>query len=392
MRYCFVLGRESELAAAEIAAVGASRQSELKSILTSPEVMIVETNRALDVAWWQERLGGTVKIGEVHNVVPTNGFVGHHDTIGKLILEAVGESDRKIKFGYSVYDAGAGVARVREVRESLGRGAAVQKQWLEARGHKVRWVTSRGETLSSVVVEKNLLGKSGVEVLVGVGRDRVILGRTITIQPFEAWSKRDFGRPARDMRVGMLPPKLARMMVNLAQVPEGGIVYDPFCGSGTVLMEALLMGYRVIGSDLDARGIEHTKENLMWLEKRHPEVRGRWNVFVSDVHQVTPRVKPGSVEAVVAEPYLGPPRLPQDPRAAQRAMAEVSEILQAGLSLASRVLKKGGRCIVVAPVWNMNKHRLRPQMELSHLKILGQPLRYARSDQHVMREIYVLKN
>lgn len=54
-----------------------------------------------------------------------------------------------------------------------------------------------------------------------------------------------------------LPPKLARFMVNLARPKVDSVVLDPFCGSGSILIEAGLIGCRVLGSDvrdLMARG------------------------------------------------------------------------------------------------------------------------------------------
>jgi tRNA (guanine10-N2)-dimethyltransferase len=57
-------------------------------------------------------------------------------------------------------------------------------------------------------------------------------------------------------------PKFARAMVNLARVPVGGCVLDPFCGTGGMLMEAALMGFRAWGSDIDPRMVEGSRLNL----------------------------------------------------------------------------------------------------------------------------------
>ena len=70
---------------------------------------------------------------------------------------------------------------------------------------------------------------------------------------------------ARNMIVGMLPPKLAQMMINLSR--ETGIlptkIYDPCCGLGTVLIEAINMGITdVYGSDLSAKMCSCTEENI----------------------------------------------------------------------------------------------------------------------------------
>ena len=49
---------------------------------------------------------------------------------------------------------------------------------------------------------------------------------------------------------GSMSPKLARCMVNLSRVTEGQLLLDPFCGTGGILIEAGLIGCKVIGSDI----------------------------------------------------------------------------------------------------------------------------------------------
>jgi len=56
-------------------------------------------------------------------------------------------------------------------------------------------------------------------------------------------------------------PKLARVCINLTGFTNG-ILLDPFCGSGGFLIEAGLMGFSVIGIDIDSLQIERAKKNL----------------------------------------------------------------------------------------------------------------------------------
>jgi 2-polyprenyl-3-methyl-5-hydroxy-6-metoxy-1,4-benzoquinol methylase len=112
------------------------------------------------------------------------------------------------------------------------------------------------------------------------------------VQDIEAYGARDQARPARDARVGMLPPKLAQTIINLAAGrPETRMdkhwdsadglgrfmVLDPFCGTGVILQEALLMGYSVYGSDIEPRMAEYTKKNLQWLVSNNPGIEGKVN-------------------------------------------------------------------------------------------------------------------
>jgi len=59
-----------------------------------------------------------------------------------------------------------------------------------------------------------------------------------------------------------LPPKTARALINLAGAPRSGVVYDPFCGTGGVILEGASMGLQLIGSDLDIDMVAATKKNL----------------------------------------------------------------------------------------------------------------------------------
>jgi len=56
--------------------------------------------------------------------------------------------------------------------------------------------------------------------------------------------------------------KLGRCMVNLARLKEGKTICDPFCGTGTILLEAESMGIHSIGIDFDSKMCEITRKNL----------------------------------------------------------------------------------------------------------------------------------
>ena len=64
-----------------------------------------------------------------------------------------------------------------------------------------------------------------------------------------------------------MPPRLARMMVNLSSCGKGKVLLDPFCGVGTILQEALLEGASVIGTDANAWCVKASEENLDWLAR-----------------------------------------------------------------------------------------------------------------------------
>ncbi|HEV2352761.1 MAG TPA: hypothetical protein VGR89_00825, partial [Puia sp.] len=96
-----------------------------------------------------------------------------------------------------------------------------------------------GTAVSAAELKFNKVIEHGFELAVVTdGRDLVI-GRTVSVQDVDWYSKRDYGRPVRDAKVGMMPPKLAQMLVNTT---HSNLVWDPFCGTGQTIQEALLIG------------------------------------------------------------------------------------------------------------------------------------------------------
>jgi len=57
--------------------------------------------------------------------------------------------------------------------------------------------------------------------------------------------------------------KLSRAMVNLSRLNEDEILCDPFCGTGTILLEAESIGIKSIGIDFDKKMCEVVKKNLV---------------------------------------------------------------------------------------------------------------------------------
>jgi tRNA (guanine10-N2)-dimethyltransferase len=95
-----------------------------------------------------------------------------------------------------------------------------------------------------------------------------------------------------------LHPRRAASLLHLARVPPGGTLYDPFCGTGTFVLEAAMEGYKAFGSDLDAWMVQGTWQTLTDVP---PEPLGA-TVFEADVG-ATPGLV-GPVDGIVTDlPY-----------------------------------------------------------------------------------------
>ena len=75
--------------------------------------------------------------------------------------------------------------------------------------------------------------------------------------------------------------KLARVMINLIGLKEGETVCDPFCGTGTTLLEAESMGIKAIGVDFDEKMCDITKQNLIANGFNSKIIKGDFSKFTS---------------------------------------------------------------------------------------------------------------
>ncbi len=92
-----------------------------------------------------------------------------------------------------------------------------------------------------------------------------------------------------------MPSKLARCMVNLSRARRGELVLDPFCGTGSTMIEAGFVGCRVLGLDVQRRMVEGTRRNLEYFGV---EIEG---VVVADSR----RLPLMHVDHVVTDPPYG---------------------------------------------------------------------------------------
>ena len=70
---------------------------------------------------------------------------------------------------------------------------------------------------------------------------------------------------------GKFFPQLVRSLINIADVPKGGIVADPMCGSGTTAVEAVLGEYQAIGLDMNPLSVLMARTKCALLSIK-PEV------------------------------------------------------------------------------------------------------------------------
>lgn len=399
----FILGRDYALSVAEIFALISRKSMKARVLHYAKDVLIVELEGSLDSISINE-LGGTIKIFEI-----LDEYKDIADIKAKLLELTPFETKKRINFGLSSY----GPLSKKVV---LNMGYEIKEEMVKS-GYSARFVTGKTVALSSVIVHENKLIERGFEAILVRTSGSYILGRTIEVQNYKLYSKRDFGRPQRDDRNGMLPPKLAQIMINLAEGPKGGTLYDPFCGSGTVLQEALLLGYKdIYGSDISERNVADTKANMDWLSTSSVLTDNESRVTAgkiaqSDEHTFVADVLDASrtltADTIVGEGFLGEPYR----RSKDQAVHDTEELtgfyLKALQNL-SGLLKPNGRMVLAIPFFLVGPEyfylpildklaiigldTIKPNLGEAEIRLPGRGnLTYSRADQFVGRELLILK-
>ncbi|MEM0116927.1 MAG: DNA methyltransferase [Conexivisphaerales archaeon] len=148
-----------------------------------------------------------------------------------------------------------------------------------------------------------------------------------------------------------MSPMLARLLINLAGVKQGGFLLDPFCGSGTILYEALKRGINCLGLDKDPKRVKITTRNLNLIQKNLPRSRiGHFEVKVGNALNLERYFKKDSIDAIVTEPILLP-TLRRKPRKeqAEAMIAKSKSIYLKTLERMSKLLTDKGRIVIVTP-------------------------------------------
>ncbi|MBI1389698.1 MAG: methyltransferase domain-containing protein [bacterium] len=414
--YLFQLGRAAELSTAEIIAVNQRMGSPLSRLEPRGEALLADADSDAPVRALCEELGGTVRFAETGAQLAPDAF--SPEALAERLFDSetfsfLKESGDKTVFGLSLFGDTEPLGGKRKVHGLLHDAAAAIKTRMQETGGSVRFVLPESEgdswLLTGAQVDRNNLFKRGGEILIHASAEKgFTLARTAWLQDYEAFSTRDYGRPERDARSGMLPPKLARMMLNLARTAETRTVLDPFCGSGGVLMEAALMGLTPVGIDLSEKAVNDAIANGQWLQKRFG-LGNSPKVILGDARTLHKLAEPLYFDACVSEPDLGPPlRRPLQAEKFRDVSNKLSDLYRRALAEMRTVTRPGGRVVFIIP-----RFALEDRDEPGRINLLGDirlmgytpldplngfepasgraSLLYYRPKQFVQREIFVLR-
>ncbi|RLE61574.1 MAG: hypothetical protein DRJ35_00200 [Thermoprotei archaeon] len=133
-----------------------------------------------------------------------------------------------------------------------------------------------------------------------------------------------------------LNPQSSLLLINLAILQSNSetVVLDPFCGTGSILIEASLQGHYCIGVDLDYKMIMGAKRNLKQYNVYHQA-----DLILADSLLIPLRDE--SVNAIATDPPYG--------RLASTKGKPREKIFYGITEVSKRVLKRGGKTAFFLP-------------------------------------------
>jgi tRNA G10 N-methylase Trm11 len=362
-----------------------------------------------------DRLGGSIKFTKVLTTLETTNW----SQIEKFLYQvSPGHSqampEGKMQLGLSVYDLNISRGKLEATGLSL-------KKAIRKTGRSVRLIPNKELELNSAqVMHNHLTGPTGWELVFVRDGNTTIIAQTVKIQDITAYRKRDQERPKRDAKVGMLPPKLAQIIINLASGPlaESELqsicdipadsaptlpqlnktLLDPFCGSGVILQEAALMGYSAYGSDNDQRMVSYADFNLKWLEQLYPfHFPTQFEIGDATHHQWSPQISLVASEAYLGRPFTSQPQ----PDILAQTIMDCNLIIKKFLRNWQQQSQVGSRLCLAVPAWQVRPGQFKHLPLIDQMSELGynrvsfehatvDQMIYYRPDQIVGRELLVL--
>lgn len=193
------------------------------------------------------------------------------------------------------------------------------KKYFQKNNFSTRFINQDFQNIKSYQIIKEKLINSKTDFNLIFSDKETYIWNTIFVQDIDSYSKRDFWKQ-RDMQTGMLPPKLAQIMINLSQNwknIEWQIlksspfplfpIYDPFCWLWTILLESILAWNKeIFGSDINSKMIEKTTKNIEFIKNNFENNLETYEIVKFDAKQIanSPILKNHHINSIVTEWYL----------------------------------------------------------------------------------------
>jgi tRNA (guanine10-N2)-dimethyltransferase len=321
-------GEHETLPAAEVRAILESENFEHREFRTIPKLAIVKA---------EPRCTSTVV-----------GRAGMCEAAGLLIFECRGVENEIMK-------TASEVAYSKYLRKGERFSVRVQRIFGSSRNLDRMELQSRiGNMILQSVSESRVdLRRPEKEFIGIIDNDRFLFGH-LTARRTNSAVNRHGSKEGFALHPSTMKPRLARCFVNLSRPRRGEILLDPFCGVGGLLVEAVNLGCRVVGSDLDPRMVRRAIRNFRQLGIK-PE-----GFLVADARAIPC----STIHSISTDPPYG--------RGASTMGSNARELVEEFLAKALSVLSPNGFLCLASP------------LDVG-VQILGQDAGLTVVESHVMR-------
>ncbi|MBI2671407.1 hypothetical protein HYX16_00570 [Candidatus Woesearchaeota archaeon] len=357
--YLFVFGRNKKLSLLEIVSYLIKKEFKYSIIKITDDFADVLIDN-FDAKESIKELGGIIKIGEEFD-------------LNKIII-----TKNRINYGINFFH------KDEEILDELKN---------LFRKEKVKAIMKRPR--NSFLFMPKESRKLDIELVVLKKR---IFNVAVNSNPSE-FKLRDEKRPYFD-RLKVTSLRLAKILINLSQARENEVLLDPFCGAGSILQEALLMGINTIGLDNDKKSYEGCLKNLEWVKEKY-RLNKEYKIYFLDNKNIDKAIK--EADAVVTEPYFGPffNKIPKYEDVV-KIIKEVEEIYYNLFLKLKKIVKKNRIIVFPVPVYKTSKGKVTLDFEkiikktgfeiYSPVPNIEVPINYSLKGSIVSRRIYLLKN
>lgn len=374
-RTIFILGRETAIAEAEIHALLHRLAPESDLTFTRlGDALQIEHKTDLPTEHLARELGGTQYIAE--SIIEDEKFTPLENIQSHITTHA-----------------GEGKTLFTLLPPLTERDGLTIKKYLREHAVRARFIPYHN---TATILHNNLRTEGGAYLIRGNTAYRIN-----QIQDFESFATRDMEKPRRNAKRGMLPPKLARILINLSLIEKHHTLLDPFCGSGTLLMEAAEIGVtHICGSDKSPDAVYDSQQNMGWLSEHGTPIED-CKIRTADATELSRFMPKESVDRIATEPYMGRPCTGRETfDELQKNAHELQSLYKKTLQECAAILQNNGILVMTFPCFAHSKKpietwskELIAKLPFSVLPLLPKEdtLLYNRPDQFVARRIVRLQ-
>lgn len=282
------------------------------------------------------------------------------------------------------------------------------KKYFQKNDLSSRFVNQDFQNIKSYLVTKEKLLDHKTDFNLIFVNDYIYFWNTIFVQDIDSYTKRDFWK-TRDMIVGMLPPKLSQIMINLSNWTT---IYDPFCWLWTILLESTISwNEEVYWSDLSIEMVNTTIKNIEFIKNEFKNNLKKYEVLKLDAKNIwnSPILNNHKIDVIVTEWYLWEilSKLSIDVDKINKQRQNLSQIYEAFFSWLKKIWFNWN-IVISFPFWEIkwkynyfeeiyeviNRYCIILDLLPKNIDLKASrswSLMYKRPDQTVWREIFKLK-